>query len=351
MQRFVIALNLWVACGLAGAAEMSFDFSRSQVNAMPKGFRSTLAGSGSPGEWKIVLDEVPLLLPPISPTAPVSSKRPVLAQLSRDRTDERFPLLIYDGEVFSDFTLTTQFKIVEGEVEQIAGVVFRFQDERNFYYVRASAPSGTVYFFKVVEGERSPPIGSKLEVPKGVWHDLTIECRGTQIRVLYDGKEAFPTLGDTTFASGKIGFWTKSDAVSHFGDTRIVYKPKVNLAQILVRDVMQKYDRLKGVKIYAANTNETQARIIASSDPTELGQPAPKEEQDVIARGTKYAGKGKGFMAVSLPLHDCNGEAVAAVRVVLSTFPGETEKTALIRATPVVKSMEPRVQRQADLFQ
>lgn len=71
----------------------------------------------------------------------------------------------------------------------------------------------------------------------------------------------------------------------------------------------------------------------------------------MLARGTKYAGKGKGFMVVSLPLKDCNGEVAAAVRVVLSTFPGETEKNALIRAAPVVKSMEPRVQRQADLFQ
>lgn len=351
MQRFVWALNVWLGCGLAGAAELSFDFSRSAVNTAPKGFRSLLAGGGQPGEWRIVLDDIPLLLAPFSPTAPVSAKRPVLAQLSRDRTDERFPLFIYDGEVFTDFTLTTQFKIVEGEVEQIAGVVFRFQDERNYYYVRASAQSGTVYFYKVVEGERFPPIGSKIEVPKGVWHDLAVECRGTQIRVLYNGKEAFPVLGDTTFARGHIGFWTKSDAVAHFGDTRIVYTPRVNLAQVLVRDAMRKYDRLKSIKIYAAHTNETQARLIASSDPTELGQPAPQEEQDVLARGTKYVGKGKGFLVVSLPLKDCNGEVAAAIRVVLNTFPGETEKSALIRAAPVVKSMEPRVQRQADLFQ
>jgi hypothetical protein len=351
MQRFVIALSLWLACGFAGAAELSLDFSQDKVNQPPKGFRSTLAGSGPPGEWKIVLDEVPSLLAPLSPRAPAPNKRPVLAQLSRDRTDERFPLLIYEDETFTDFNLTTQFKIVEGEAEQIAGVVFRFQDERNYYYVRASAQSGTVYFFKVVGGVRQPPIGSKIEVPKGVWHDLAIECRGTRIRVLFNGKEAFPVLGDTTFANGKIGFWTKSDAVSYFGETRIVYTPKVILAQILVRDAIQKYDRLKGLKIYAANTNETQAHIIASTDPKELGQPAPKEEQDVIARGTIYFGKNSSSVQVTLPLHDSNGDVVAAVRVAMSTFPGQTEKNAIIRAMPVVKMMEPRVQRGPDLFQ
>lgn len=351
MRRFFIAVGLLLTCGFAGAAELAFEFSQAKVGETPKGFRSTLAGGGQAGEWRIVTDEVPSLLGPVSPKSPESFKRAVLAQVSRDRADERFPLLIYEDETFNDFTLTTRFKIVSGEVEQIAGVVFRFQDERNFYYVRASAQSGTVYFFKVVEGQRSAPIGSKLEVPKGVWHELTIECRGSQIRVLYNGKEAFPVLGDNSFTSGKVGFWTKSDAVSHFGDTRITYTPKVTLAEILIRDAMRKYDRLKGLKIYAAKPRESQPRIIASTDPKEIGQPAAKEEQDVIARGTIYCGKGRSEVIVSLPLRDVNGDVAAAVRVVMDKFPGQTEKNAIVRAQPIVKLMQPRVQRAADLFE
>jgi hypothetical protein len=351
MQRLINTLVLCLVWRVAGAAEKVIDFSECKPNETPKGFRSAVAGGGPAGDWKIVLDEVPSLLAPVSPKAARSYKRPVLAQLSRDRTDERFPLMIYDEESFGDFTLSTRFKIVEGEVEQIAGVAFRLQDERNFYYVRASALSGTFYFFKVVDGLRGPPIGVNIPVPKGVWHDLSIECRGTRIRVLFNGKEGFPPLDDKSFASGKIAFWTKSDAVSYFGETRIVYTPREILAQVLVRDALRKFDRLKGLKIYAAQTKEAEPRVIASMDGSDLGQPAPKEECDVIARGTIYYGKSPGSAIVTLPLHDRNGDVAAAVRVIMRTFPGQTEKNAIVRALPVVKMMEPRLQKASDLFE
>jgi len=50
-------------------------------------------------------------------------------------------------------------------------------------------------------------------------------------------------------------------------------------------------------------------------------------------------------------LHDRNGEAVAAVRIVLQPFPGQTEQAALARATPIVKEMERRVRSAKDLVQ
>ena len=40
-----------------------------------------------------------------------------------------------------------------------------------------------------------------------------------------------PPLNDNTFTTGKIGFRTKSDAVSYFGDTTITYTPLVPVAR------------------------------------------------------------------------------------------------------------------------
>jgi hypothetical protein len=60
-------------------------------------------------------------------------------------------------------------------------------------------------------------------IPSGTWQQLTIECKGNQIRCLLNGQELI-SLSDkaNAFTSGKIGFWTKSDSVSYFGDTSIV---------------------------------------------------------------------------------------------------------------------------------
>jgi hypothetical protein len=218
---------------------------------MPQGFRALLGGTGAPGEWKVVEDDLPSIFPSLTPNAPSAYRQAVVAQVSRDRTDDRFPMLIFDEETFGDFTLTTQFKLVNGQVEQMAGIVFRMQDDRNYYYIRASGIGGTFYWFKMVDGQRVGPIGNKVMISKGIWHQLTIECKGSRTRALLDGKETIPWLDDPSFGPGKIGFWTKSDSVTHFGETRITYKPQEILARTLVRDALKKYPRLLGLKIYA----------------------------------------------------------------------------------------------------
>jgi hypothetical protein len=350
MLRRIISLAILLFGGTAFGAEKVFDFRADALNEMPRGFRSTVAGSGQPGEWKIIQDEVPSMLP-LAAKGAAGNKRPVLAQLSRDPVDEHFPMLVYEEETFGDFSLTIRFKAVDGAKEQMAGIVFRMQDERNFYYIRASALGSTFSFFKVVDGQRTATVGNKVEIPKGVWHQMTIECKGTRIRGLLNGKEVFDPLDDKSFSSGKIGFWTKSDSVSYFTDAVLAYKPKETLAQSLVKSALAKYPRLLGLKIYAPTADEGTLSIIASMDATEVGQSAPKEAREVLIKRGYYYGKGSGSVMLTLPLHDSNGEKVAAVRIVMKTFLGQTEKNALARAMPVVQGMETRIQTLKDLTQ
>jgi len=123
----------------ASAAELKIDFGDFHLDHAPRGFRSTVTGQGKPGDWKIIMDDEPPLLAPLTPEASAVAKKAVLAQLAQDPTDEHFPLLIYDGEIFGDFKLTTRFKTVGGAREQMAGVAFRIQDETNYYVLRASS--------------------------------------------------------------------------------------------------------------------------------------------------------------------------------------------------------------------
>src|SRR5882672_2273840 len=221
-------LLTWPVC----ASERFFDFAEAKLNEAPPGFRGVVGGGGKSGEWKIILDDAPSALPPTgSKKAATIYKQPVLAQLSRDRTDEHFPMLIWDEETLGDFSLSFRFKIVDGQEEQMAGIAFRLQDEKNYYYIRASALGGTFNFFKIVEGVRSAPIGVKVNITRGLWHQMAVECKGNQIRAWLNGREMFPALGDKSFSEGKIAFWTKSDSVSYFTDLKLTYVPKVTLAQ------------------------------------------------------------------------------------------------------------------------
>ena len=336
----VSALALF--CLAAGAAEQTIDFSEFELGASPGGFRSYLGGGGQPGEWKIELDELTTLFEPVTPQGKGSYEQKVLAEVSKDDTDERFPILILEGEDFGDFTATVRVKMVAGDKERMAGLVFRFQDERNYYYIRASALGNSFYFFKVVNGIRSAPLGGKADIASEIWHDLTVECRGSRIRGLLNGQEIIPAFEDFSFSIGKIGFWTKSDSVSHFADLQLDYRPTVALAQSMVNETLRKFERLIELSIAAKPRNKTDLEIIASNLEDKIGQAGFKEAAHVIRTGTKYYGKSRKTVTVTLPLHDKNGIPVAAVRVVMDRFPGQTEKNAIVRALPIVRSMESR---------
>jgi hypothetical protein len=353
MWRFLVFLLS--ASALMGA-ERKFEFSHYREGETPPGFRSAVTGYGKPGQWKIVAEDVPSMMPPISDhpssSSSVRTTHSVLAQVATDPTDEHFPVFIYEEKKFGDFTLKTKFKTVKGVVEQMAGIAFRVLNESNYYVVRASSLGNTFRFYKVLEGQRGPLVGPDISIPSGTWHDMTVECKGNQIRCELDGKELISVTDKANaITSGKIGFWTKSDSVSYFGDTTIDYVPFETSAQKIVRDVLHKYPKLLALKIYLPEEDRSVTKVVASGDERDLGQPGAKTEREVIGRGETYYGKEKDVVSVIMPLRDRNGETMAAVRVVMKSFPGQTEETAIGRAAPIVKDIQSRAKAVDDLLE
>jgi hypothetical protein len=236
-------------------------------------------------------------------------------------------------------------------MEQMAGIAFRIQNETNFYVLRASSLGNTFRFYKVVNGERGNIIGPEIPIPVGTWHELGVECKGNQIHCSLDGKEVIPTLVDPSFTTGKIGFWTKSDSVSYFVDTRIVYTLREAPVQGLVRSVLKEYPKLLGLQVFVAGADPGTVRMVASKQEKEVGQPGGKAEQSVLSEGLTFVGKDKekSSMSVTLPLRDRNGDIIAAVRVVMKSFVGQTEANAVVRAKPVVQDLQANVQSLSDL--
>jgi hypothetical protein len=343
---------LWFSCltlaFTAAGAELNFNFGDYAEGTTPTNFSSVVAAGGKPGAWKILAEEMPSAFAPLTDKAAQVTRRGVLAQTSQDMTDEHFPIFVYDGEVFRNFKFTTQCKIVSGILEQMAGVVFRYQNASNFYVARVSSLGKNLRFYKVVNGVRSDPIGPTVEVAPGTWHKLTVQADGNQISITLDDRLAMPTLGDNTFAEGKLGFWTKSDAVSYFSDAVVSYTPRVPVAQQLVNNLLEKQPRILGVRIYSLTTNDA-THIIASKDTGEIGQAGTQAELDAIHDGITSFGREHGAVLLTMPLHDRNGEYIAAVRLKLKSFFGETQNNAVTRGIMIMKVLETEGASAADL--
>jgi hypothetical protein len=355
MQRSLVLLLCagWLAGVAVPAAERerTYDFSLLPVGQAPSNTTSTVSGEGGPGRWEVVADEVDTAFPPLSGLSPASAKRHVLAQLSRDPTDERFPLLVFNDEVYDDFVFSARVKMVDGQVERMAGLAFRIQDERNYYVVRASALGNTFRFYKFVDGVRSPPIGPEVPIAAGVWHEITVECRGNRIRCRLDGKELIPELTDTSFARGRVGLWTKSDSVSYFSDVRIGYRQRQSKVEQLVAEAKARYPRLLGIQVYGRAVPGEPVRWLAGTGDAGIGLDPGPVETDVIEQGKVYFGKVDGKAVVTLPLRDRNGDPMAAVRVVSRSFAGQTQANAVGISTPVLRLMQGRALSFQDLVE
>jgi len=189
-----------------------YNFDADPVSQLPAKFHDALTGQGAKPEWAVKADT----------TAP--SPPNVLAQLSKDKTDYRFPLAILDEGSFKDLELSVKFKAVSGEVDRAAGLVFRLKDANNYYIVRANALEGNYRLYHVVAGKRQQFAGANLKVASDEWHELRVECVGNQITCYYDGEKKIESTDNTFSEAGKVGMWTKADSVTYFDDLRVTAK-------------------------------------------------------------------------------------------------------------------------------
>lgn len=176
----------------------------------PVAFQPMLTGRGGPVAWSVIDD----------PTAPAGPK--VLAQTSKDRTDNRFPLAVFDQPVLQDLDVAVRFKPVAGEVDRAAGIAVRLADRDNYYVVRANALEDNVRLYRVVKGDRQQFAGANAKVPSGVWQELRLVVRGTRFEVFFAGKSLYSATDPTFTAAGRVALWTKADSVTSFDDLRIL---------------------------------------------------------------------------------------------------------------------------------
>ncbi len=208
---------VWLAVIVVTAQTKTIDFNQDKIGEAPSGFSTALTGQGKPGKWVVMKDDA-------SP-----NQGHVLAQTDADPTGYRFPVCVYDGLKAKDVDLSVKFKPISGKGDQGAGLVWRYQDQNNYYIVRANALENNVVLYKVEQGKRIDlPVkgegrtyGKKEPVPAGQWGTLRVVVKGNIFEVYHDGKKLYEVEDATFKEAGKVGVWTKADSVIYFDDLQV----------------------------------------------------------------------------------------------------------------------------------
>jgi hypothetical protein len=120
---------------------------------------------------------------------------------------------------FHDGDISIRFKIVAGQLDQCAGILFNLKSNGDYLTVRFNGMEDNVVLWTFNKGVRKFVKKGSENVPlaRNQWHTLQISVRGTNLQASLNGNH----LLDYTLAepvSGKVGVWAKTDSVSYFDD-------------------------------------------------------------------------------------------------------------------------------------
>src|SRR5690348_14085592 len=200
MMRTVMAST--VAGGLiAGAGSTSraeaVNFDSDQLGTIPAGWLCGSTGGGAP-RWTVE-------------TEPLGGQK----MLKQSGTGP-FPWCVKRDTALVDGFVEVKFKPLSGREDQAGGVVWRFKNGDTYYICRANALENNVSLYYTEGGRRKTLKYVDAPVAGNAWHALRAEFKGTQIRVIMDGK-TYIELDDSHIAgAGQVGVWTKADSVTLF---------------------------------------------------------------------------------------------------------------------------------------
>lgn len=141
---------------------------------------------------------------------------------SLEGAEHAYKTVLIDGTSASDIDLQVSFLPIVGKADMGGGLIWRAIDDRNYYLTRANPLEQNIRIYRVVKRVRHLLQNFDQTIDVRQWHTLRVTHQGCRLQVFYDEKPVFD-LCDQTFTSGRVGLWTKSDAVTYFDDIHLQF--------------------------------------------------------------------------------------------------------------------------------
>jgi hypothetical protein len=188
-----------------GTEDTTINFENAEVNKLSNGFTQNATGRPQMFAWKILND----------------NGNKVVAQSAKNAGDY-YNLLILDKPGYDNFSMTVRIKALSGEEDQGGGLVWRYVDNNNYYIARCNPLENNLRLYRVVNGNRKQLKSIDCSVNTGEWFKMSITMNGNKITCSLNDQSMIEATDDTFPNAGKVGFWTKADAVTYFDDLNIL---------------------------------------------------------------------------------------------------------------------------------
>ncbi len=191
----------------AVAGQTVWRFDSEKVAHVPAGIElNETAGAGTPAKWKVVPE----------PTAP--SQPHAFGIVESANRGQTFNLALIEKPSLADLELSVKVKATKGSEDQGGGPVWRAADADNYYISRWNPLENNYRVYVVKKGHRRRIASTKVDLPADQWHTIRVIMRGSRIETWINGGHHLQVDDHTFTKAGKVGLWTKADAVTLFDD-------------------------------------------------------------------------------------------------------------------------------------
>ena len=244
LENFLMVLPLLLCCGAASVwaqpplgdeadSRHIWNFDTETAGTLPNNFVvGTLVDGRPAGDWQVLDMKKSLSLlhgldrreqtriRKVLETQEPPSGPHVFAQIKNRGFEQDYNVVLIEDTTAADFDLSVSFLPVAGKGDMGGGVIWRAQDHRNYYITRANPLEQNIRFYRVVKGVRYKLANFDQIISVRKWHTLRGVVRDDHFQILYDG-QAVLDVRDETFKAGRIGLWTKADAVTYFDNLQL----------------------------------------------------------------------------------------------------------------------------------
>jgi len=190
---------------------LEWKFDKDTAGTVPAGFAPS-QGNSDAGRWEVASD-------PRAPSPPNVLVRQATGQATKDQ------ILYVDGLEAGSLDLTVRLNVGTDGEGQGGGVVFRADDDRNYYLIWLSPHEKLLRLDKVINGQvthlQDLTVDS-LEADK--WHTLRLLIHGPVMEAIFNNRQFLSGREETwafgTYKKGKVGLWAKGAAPVYFDTVR-----------------------------------------------------------------------------------------------------------------------------------
>jgi hypothetical protein len=212
LVRFILLLLVAAFPGQAANAippVQLWNFDSEPPGTLPRDLTiGTLLDGRPAGEWRLFR------------TARAKSPPQVLGQVMGKGDDLAYKVVLLTGTTALDVDAQVSLLLLEGKKDVGGGLIWRATDDRNYYVARANALEQTIDVIRVTEGVAQLLRSYKQPVGTQQWHTLRVLHRGCRLEVFF-ARTRIGSLCDQALPAGRIGLWTKADAVTYFDDLQL----------------------------------------------------------------------------------------------------------------------------------